>query len=219
MYDEKKFKRYLKEVEDFFIQKRGTPFILSSEDVQLILFWFKREIPLEVVKKAIEEVFEKLKERDPERKINSIKYCAQKIEELFRENQKIQARSWHRESPKIDIVSSLNKNIQNLKEFFKDKEEFKKNYEKFLKKLEELKKMEDLDNIEEGLKNIEEKIIEMFYKKIEKEEKEKIKKEIEKNLPEEVKLLPSHTKNSLIKNILMERIKKEKNIPTFTLLL
>ncbi|MEJ5167087.1 MAG: hypothetical protein WHV67_08695, partial [Thermoanaerobaculia bacterium] len=152
MYDEKKFKKYLKEAEDFFIQKRGTPFILSPEDVQLILFWFKREVPLEVVKRGIEEVFEKLKERDPEKKINTIKYCAQRIEELFRENQKLKARSWHKESAKIDIASSLNKNMENLKEFFKDKNEYKKHYEKFQKKIEELKKIEDLEEIEDNLK-------------------------------------------------------------------
>lgn len=219
MYDEKKFKKYLKGAEDFFIEKRGTPFILSPEDVQLILFWFKREVPLEVVKKGIEEVFEKLKERDPEKKINTIKYCAQRIEEIFRENQKSKARSWHKESAKIDILSSLNKNMENLKEFFKDKTEYKNQYEKFLKKIEELKKMEDLEEIEDNLKKVEEKIIEIFYKKIDKEEKEKLKNEVEKTLPPEVKLLPAHTKNSLIKTIIMEKIKREKNIPSLTLLL
>lgn len=219
MYDEKKFKKYLREVEDFFIQKRGTPFILSPEDVQLILFWFKREIPLEIIKKGIEEVFEKLKERDPEKKINTIKYCAQRIEELFRERQKIKARSWHRESTKIDIPQALNKNIETLKDFLKGKEEFKKPLEKFLKKIEELKKVEDLDEIENNLKKIEEKIIEFYYKKIEKEEKEELKKQAEKKFPEEVKILPAHTKNNLIRMLIFEKIKKEKKIPTLTLLL
>ncbi len=219
MYDEKKFKKYLREIEDKFIEKRGTPFILSSEDVQIILFWFKREIPLKIIKKGIEEVFEKLKEKNPEKKVNTIKYCTQKIEELFKEEKMRVGRSWHSEGIQIDITSSLDKNIEVLKEFFKEKEEFKKQEKNFIKKIEELKKLDNLDEIEDNLKKIEEKIIENYYNKIEKDEKEKLKKKIEENLSEEVKALPTIAKNSLIKMVIFENIKKEKNIPTLSLLL
>lgn len=219
MYDEKKFKKYLKEVEDKFIEKRGTPFILSPEDVQIILFWFKREIPLKIIKKGIEEVFEKLKEKNPEKKVNTIKYCTQKIEELFKEEKMRASRSWHSEGIQIDITSSLDKNIEILKVFFKEKEEFKKQEKNFIKKIEELKKLDNLDEIEDNLKKIEEKIIENYYNKIEKDEKEKLKKRIEESLSEEVKALPTIAKNSLIKMVIFENLKKEKNIPTLSLLI
>jgi hypothetical protein len=219
MYDEKKFHKYLREVEDKFIEKRGTPFILSSEDVQIILFWFKRDIPLKVIKKGIEDVFEKLQEKDKEKKVNSIKYCAQRIEELYKEEKMKASRSWHSEGMQIDIPSSLDKNIKILKEFFKDKDEFKGKEKNFIKKIENLKKLDNLDEIEDNLKKIEEKIIESYYNKIEKEEKEKLKKRVEENLSEEVKALPSIAKNSLIKMVIFENIKKEKNIPTISLLL
>lgn len=219
MYDEKKFSKFLREVEDFFIEKRGTPFILSSEDVHLILFWFNKGYSLKIIKKGIGDVFEKLKEKNSERKVNSIKFCAQRIEELQKEEQKRISRSWHFESKKIEITPVLDKNIELIKTFFEKKDEYQRQKNNFIKKIEELKKIDDLDKIEDGLKKIEEKIIEIFYKKIEKEEKEKIKKEAEKNLPEEIRNLPSIVKNSLIKMILFEKIKKEKEIPNLTLLL
>lgn len=219
MYDEKRFKKYLNKVENFFIEKRGTPFILSSEDVQLILYWFKRGVPEKVIKNGIETVFERLKEKSEEKKINSIKYCAQKIEELFKEEEKKASRSWHSKGEEIDIVSSLNKAKEAINSFFENKIEYKKQKENYLKKIAKLKNLENLDKIEDNLKKIEEKIIELFYKKIIPEEIEKQKKEIEKNLPEDVKHLPILIKNSIIKTILLERIKKEKNIPTLSLLL
>lgn len=219
MYDEKRFKKYLNKVENFFIEKRGTPFILSSEDVQLILYWFKKGVPEKIIKKGIEIVFEKLKEKGEDKKINSIKYCAQRIEELFKEEEKKVSRSWHTKGEEIDITSSLNKTKESINSFFEDKIEYKKQKENYLKKIEKLKNLEDLDEIEDNLKKIEEKIIELYYKKIVLEEKEKQKKEIEKNLPEDVKNLPILIKNSIIKMIIFERIKKEKNIPTLTLLL
>lgn len=219
MYDEKRFKKYLNKVENFFIEKRGTPFILSSEDVQLILYWFKKGVSEKIIEKGIEIIFERLKEKGEEKKINSIKYCAQKIEELFKEEEKKASRSWHTKGEEIDIVSSLNKVKEAISSFFEDKIEYKKQMENFLKKIEKLKNLENLDEIEDNLKKIEEKIIELYYKKIIQEEKEKQKKEIEKNLPEEVRNLPVFVKNSIIKMIFFERIKKEKNIPTLSLLL
>lgn len=219
MYDEKGFKKYLNRVEDFFIEKRGTPFILSSEDVQLILYWFKKGVPEKVIKNGIETVFERLKDKGEEKKINSIKYCAQKIEELFKEEEKKASRSWHTKGEEIDIVSSLNKAKEAINSFFENKIEYKKQKENYLKKIEKLKNLEDLDEIEDNLKKIEEKIIDLYYKNIIPEEKEMQKKEVEKNLPKEVKNLPILIKNSIIKMILFEKIKKEKNIPTLSLLL
>lgn len=219
MYDEKRFKKYLNKVENFFIEKRGTPFILSSEDVQLILYWFKKGVPEKIIENGIEIIFERLKEKGDEKKINSIKYCAQKIEELFKEEEKRASRSWHTKGEEIDIVFSLNKVKEAISSFFENKTEYKKQKENFLKKIEKLKNLENLDEIEDNLKKIEEKIIELYYKKIIQEEKEKQKKEIEKNLPEEVRNLPVLVKNSIIKMIFFEKIKKEKNIPTISLLL
>lgn len=219
MYDEKGFKKYLNRVENFFIEKRGTPFILSSEDVQLILYWFKKGVPEKVIKNGIETVFERLKDKGEEKKINSIKYCAQKIEELFKEEEKKASRSWHTKGEEIDIVSSLNKAKEAINSFFENKIEYKKQKENYLKKIEKLKNLEDLDEIEDNLKKIEEKIIDLYYKNIIPEEKEMQKKEVEKNLPKEVKNLPILIKNSIIKMILFEKIKKEKNIPTLSLLL
>lgn len=217
MFDEKKFHKYLKEVENYFIKKRGTPFILSSEDVQLILYWFKKGVPSSVVKKGIEEVFERLKEK--EKFVNSIKYCAQRIEELHKEEKRKLSRSWHGEEKDFDLNLAFEKNLNALREFFKKNKTFENKEKKILKKIENLKNIKELEKIEENLKKIEEKIIEHFYKELSLEEKESIKKEIEKEIPAEVKNLPKFVKNSMIKMIFFEKIKKEKNVPTLTLLL
>ncbi len=216
---EKEFHKFLKEIENYFIRFRGTPFIFSPQDVQLLLYWYNKGVSSNTIKDSIKEVFEKLKEKEPEKKVNSLKYCAQVIEKKFKDEKNKASRSWHCEGLELNIKDALDKNIEKISLFFQKRPELKKKEKKISKKMESLKNLEDLDQIEDSLKKIEENLIEFFYKNLEGDKKKLWKKEIEENMPPEAKSLPSFVKNSLIKNSIFEKLKKERDVPNLTLLL
>jgi hypothetical protein len=70
-------------LEEAFIAERGTPFLLSSKDWQLIQGWWKAGIPADCAVRAIRETFEKRRARGQKGKIGSISYCASAVEERW----------------------------------------------------------------------------------------------------------------------------------------
>ena len=62
---------YFRVIEEYFLQKRGNPVLLSPKEWSLILEWYQAAIPEEVVLRAIDRAFEK---RDDESPL-TLRYC------------------------------------------------------------------------------------------------------------------------------------------------
>lgn len=75
---------YFTEIEETFIRRRGKNLMLSPLDWALIESWQEREIPLHIVLRGIESVFD-ISDKQPHRKrtIKSIAYCKEEIEAQF----------------------------------------------------------------------------------------------------------------------------------------
>lgn len=71
---------YFQAIEEVFVELRGAPLLLSPADWQVARRWHREGIPLELVKQALQEVFEKRKERKAKGKISSLRYCAPAVE-------------------------------------------------------------------------------------------------------------------------------------------
>jgi hypothetical protein len=74
---------YATGIEEVFIAERGTPFLLSAKDWQLIRGWRESGIPLGTVIRAVRETFAKRRARGAAGKISSISYCADAVEERW----------------------------------------------------------------------------------------------------------------------------------------
>ncbi len=74
---------YATTVEEAFIAERGTPFLLSAKDWNLIRGWRREGIPVETVVRAVREAFARRRERGAAGKISSISYCANAVEERW----------------------------------------------------------------------------------------------------------------------------------------
>lgn len=70
-------------VEEAFIAERGTPFLLSAKDWQLVRGWRESGVPVDTVIRAVHETFEKRRARGLAGKISSIAYCAGTVEERW----------------------------------------------------------------------------------------------------------------------------------------
>ncbi len=76
---------YFRAVEEAFVRLRGAPLLLSPADWQVARRWRHAGVPLEVVRRTLEEVFTRRRERGARGRIQSLRYCAPAVEEAWRE--------------------------------------------------------------------------------------------------------------------------------------
>ncbi len=77
---------YFSEIEETFIRRRGRNLLLSPLDWALIETWQERNVPLHIVLRAIEKVFDSV-DKQPARKrtVKSLLYCREEIEAQYAE--------------------------------------------------------------------------------------------------------------------------------------
>lgn len=75
---------YFTEIEETFVRRRGKNLLLSPLDWALIESWQERELPLHVVLRGIERVFDGA-DREPARRrsVKSLMYCKEEIEAQY----------------------------------------------------------------------------------------------------------------------------------------
>jgi hypothetical protein len=71
---------YFSEIEDTFIRRRGKILMLSPLDWALMETWQEREIPLHIVLRAIEQVFDNHEKSNKKRTIKGLTFCREEIE-------------------------------------------------------------------------------------------------------------------------------------------
>ncbi len=76
---------YLLEVSDLFLRRRGGTLNLSPLDWQTISEWELHNIPLHVVIRAINDVFDIIEQKPKHLRprVKSISYCSEEIEAAF----------------------------------------------------------------------------------------------------------------------------------------
>lgn len=76
---------YFSEIEETFVRRRGKNLLLSPLDWALIEAWKERGVPLHVVLRALENVFEAADKRSApqKRSIKSLLYCRDEVESLY----------------------------------------------------------------------------------------------------------------------------------------
>ena len=77
---------YFSEIETLFIRRRGRNLLLSPLDWALIETWQEREVPLPIILRGIEKVFDAAdKTPNKKRAVKSLLYCKEEIEAQFAE--------------------------------------------------------------------------------------------------------------------------------------
>ena len=77
---------YFSEIEETFIRRRGRNLLLSPLDWALIETWQERGIPLHIILRGIENVFDAHdKNPNKRRTIKSLSYCKEEIEAQYAE--------------------------------------------------------------------------------------------------------------------------------------
>ncbi len=107
---------YFSEIEQLFIRRRGRNLLLSPLDWALIENWQERQIPLHIILRAVETVFDAVDKQSPrKRTVKSLLYCKEEIEAQFAEWQErqvgqVQSSKFKAQSPKSEQEDS-DKNV------------------------------------------------------------------------------------------------------------
>lgn len=98
---------YFQAIEEIFVRLRGSPLLLSPADWQVARRWHRDGVPLDLVRRALEEVFAKRKERGAKGKISSLRYCASAVEAAWSDLRELTAPGERLEAPAFDASSRL----------------------------------------------------------------------------------------------------------------
>jgi hypothetical protein len=94
---------YFQAIEEIFVALRGAPLLLSPADWQVSRRWHRDGIPLDLIRGALQEVFERRKERGAKGKISSLRYCASAVEAAWAERRELTTPGEGAEAPPFDL--------------------------------------------------------------------------------------------------------------------
>ncbi|HKV07834.1 MAG TPA: hypothetical protein VJ725_06845 [Thermoanaerobaculia bacterium] len=98
---------YFQAVEEIFVGLRGSPLLLSPADWQVARKWHREGVPLDLVRRALEEVFARRKERGAKGKISSLRYCAPAVEAAWEELKELSAPGHRAAAPAFELAPRL----------------------------------------------------------------------------------------------------------------
>lgn len=99
---------YFRALEDFLIDLRGAPLLMSPADYRVAQRWNQRGIPLDHVRQVMRDVYARLRERDGKQPMNSLRYCARAVEASWRQVEELRAPGERDEaSGGIDVPARL----------------------------------------------------------------------------------------------------------------
>lgn len=99
---------YFRALEDFLIDLRGAPLLMSPADYRIAQRWHRRGIPLDHVQQVMRDVFGKLRERGGKEPMNSLRYCARAVEASWAHVEELRAPGEVESGPQgIDVPARL----------------------------------------------------------------------------------------------------------------
>lgn len=226
---------YFSEIEETFNRRRGKHLFLSPLDWALIETWQTRGVPLHVVLRGIEKVFDSVDSQPKRRRsVKSLMYCREEIEALHeewleRQVGKTQANGNGSSVSEPETESSLlsddsiKTHLENAKgdlNFARKnaKGELREVLERVVSRLSELEKTFTVaENLEESLSDLEKLIDNALVQTAEKETLESFKDEINKQMSAYRGKMQSEVFEQTFDLMLLKKLREEAKIPRLSL--
>ena len=228
---------YFTEIEETFVRRRGKHLLLSPLDWALIEDWKERDIPLRIILRGIENVFDTI-EKNPRRSKNvkSLTYCRDEIEGLYedwRESQigkssdspeaEIPAESESDQQPQLFPESLVERHLEKLIAELTDlkakaSDEMRQTFETILEQLVEQKRTyNDAENLESKLNDLENFLDEALQKTSDQDLLADFKTEIERDLAGNRASMDEKVYKRTFDLMLKKKLREEAEIPRFSL--
>jgi hypothetical protein len=98
---------YFQAIEDHFVGLRGAPLLLSPVDWQVARRWHRQEIPLAVVRRALDDLFARRRERGARGRVSSLRYCVPAVEAAWADHADLAAPGARGKAEPFDTAGRL----------------------------------------------------------------------------------------------------------------
>jgi hypothetical protein len=212
---------YYSEIEDTFIRRRGKILLLSPLDWALMEVWQERQIPLHIVLRAIEKVFDNYEKSNKKRTIKGLSFCREEIEvqhEEWLESQVGKATAQVTdESDETFTIEGVAEHIGELISALQSaiNPQFDETFTRIISRLDELERTltDDFEKVEASLAQLEKLLDDELKQNATKLHL----KEIEQQLSGYKKSLDTETYQKTFDLMLLKRLREEYGIPRFSL--
>ena len=224
---------YFTEIEETFIRRRGRNLLLSPLDWALIETWQERGIPLHIVLRGIERVFDSVDKQPPrKRSVKNLFYCKEEIEANYAEWLDSQVGKTTVSSSEFQVPSSKTKesslfsaeaisahlekvstDLKIAKDKFKD--ELRETVERVEKRLAELRgSFSNAETLEESLETLDALVDESLLQAF---STDSLKSEIEKNLASYRNKMDAEVYQRTFDLMILKRLREQAEIPRLSL--
>jgi hypothetical protein len=217
---------YFTEIEEAFIRRRGRNLLLSPLDWALIEGWKEREIPLHIVLRAIESVFDAMEKKPSRgRSIKSISYCKEEIEAQYEEWIRSRTGAGGDKDPGETAegltIQSVSEHIENAISALRNSgsEALREDFERACSRLEELHAglTGDFENVEKVLTDIENFLDRALLTKSDELHLNKLKTEIEKQIGSYRASMGEESYKKTLDLMLLKKLREEEGVPPLSL--
>lgn len=168
---------YFLALEDLFIRLRGAPLLLSPKDWQTARQWRREGIPLELVRRTLEEVFERRRKRGAKGYISSLRYCARAVEGAWAKIRELTAAGERGEAPAFDLPGRLDALAAALPEDLPDRSAWGRRITALGSE-----PGDDLEAVEEALARLDEELLPAAAARLDEAGEEALEAEVERAL-------------------------------------
>ena len=216
---------YFTEIEDTFIRRRGKNLLLSPLDWAMIEGWQQRGIPLHIVIRAIECVFDTFDKNPGPRSIKGLMYCREEVEAQYQEWLAMQAGkpsesdgtgeapAFSRESISLHIQNAIDA-LQMSKN-----EALREDYARAVARLEELKAnyTEDFEALDKALCDIENFIDDAMLTKSDPDHLKELKKSVAAQMKPYKSGMEPNVYEETFNLMLLKSLREEEKLPRLSL--
>ncbi|MEO5858225.1 MAG: hypothetical protein ABIR33_04665 [Pyrinomonadaceae bacterium] len=216
---------YFTEIEETFIRRRAKNLFLSPLDWALMEAWQEGGLPLHIVIRAIEQVFDNF-EKNPgprPRSIKGLMFCREEVEAQYEEWLKAQA---GKSAEASDVaapfsVSEIRDHLHGLSASLRlsSSTELAEDIDRACVRLVEIADNinDNLEQVDLSLKDVESLLDEALLSKSDRARFESAKKETDKELRPYKSTMPAESYKTTHRLMLLKRLREEENIPRLSL--
>ena len=216
---------YFTEIEETFVRRRGNNLLLSPLDWAMIEGWQERGVPLHVVLRAIETVFDGYDKNPQPRTIKSLFYCREEIEAQYKEWTDSQVGKTggsddgavHETHSREAVLEFLKNAAESLRS--SQNERLREDFERACARLEELEQNlpDDLGLVEPTLYDIESFIDRSLVTNADPEHLKSLKRETAAQLKMYKSAMEAETYQKTFDLMLLKRLREEEAVPRLSL--
>jgi hypothetical protein len=211
---------YFTEIEDTFVRRRGKHLLLSPIDWAMIEGWQERGVPLHIVIRGIETVFDGFEKKPGPRSIKGLLYCREEIEAQYQEWLAMQTgKAFESDGAdgSVDSIESVAEGIRHAIETLESlaDQNFAEDIDRACERLRGLQANlgTDLEAIDKSLSDVEKFLDQALLLKTPGEHLSKVENDISEQLRPYKKGMDAETYKSTFGLMLLKRLREDAGVP------